>query len=163
MRWIISAFVIVGCSVFVGAGETRAALAVDPVGAVGALFASQARSPHSNPGGGKLTIGEVVLSRLVSSRAGVASKTPHVPGFSARGCEAAMASAHDGEIPTGAGVFAKTAVFPVHLGYSPTSLLFGEFRYCSKFGQLVVLQERKANGNAERGKPRAAKRRPGKI
>jgi hypothetical protein len=74
-----------------------------------------------------------------------------------------MASAHDGEIPTGAGVFAKTAVFPVHLGYSSTSLLFGEFRYCSKFGQLVVLQERKANGNAERGKPRAAKRRPGKI
>jgi hypothetical protein len=82
------------------------------VGAVGALLASQARSPHSNPGGGKLTIGEVGLSRLVPSRAGVASKTPDIPGFSARGCAAAMASAHDVEIPPGAGVFGKTTDFP---------------------------------------------------
>jgi hypothetical protein len=86
--------------------------AVDPVDVAGVLLAWQARYPHGNPAGGKLTIGEVAVSRVVHSVAGLSWKTPHAYCFSSMGCKAVMASEHDVEITTGVGAFEKSARFP---------------------------------------------------
>ena len=48
----------------------RVAPAVDPVDVAGVLLAWQAREPHGNPAGGKLTIGEGAVSRGVHAVSG---------------------------------------------------------------------------------------------
>src|SRR5262249_50959135 len=93
-----------------GGCATRVAPAVDPVDVAGVLLAWQARYPHGNPTGGKLTIGEVTVSRGVHSVSGLSWKTPHASCFSSMGCKAVMASEHDVEITTGVGAFEKSAV-----------------------------------------------------
>src|SRR5262249_15798295 len=60
-----------------GGWATRVAPAVDPVDVAGVLRAWQARYPHGTPAGGKLTIGEVAVSRGVHAVSGVSWKTPH--------------------------------------------------------------------------------------
>src|SRR5262249_22053129 len=83
-----------------GGCATRVAPAVDPVDVAGVLLAWQARYPHGNPAGGKLTIGEVAVSRVVHSVSDLSWKTPHAYCFSSMGCKAVMASEHDVEITT---------------------------------------------------------------
>jgi hypothetical protein len=81
------------------------------VDAAGALLAWQAREPHGHPAGGKLTIGQVALSRVVHAMAGLSAKTPHAHCFFSIGCEAAMASEHDVNSTTRAEAFEKSSDF----------------------------------------------------
>src|SRR5438128_12305567 len=95
-----------------GGGAMRVAPAVDPMDAAGALLACQARSPQGPPTGGKLTIGQGALSRVVHAMAGLSSPTPHAHCCSATGCTAVMASVHAVEHTTGAGALEKKLGLP---------------------------------------------------
>src|SRR4029450_5233121 len=74
IRCTISAFLIVRCSVFLVEVRRVWQSAGAPVEVAGVLLAWQARYPHGNPAGGKLTIGEVAVSRVVHAVSGLSWK-----------------------------------------------------------------------------------------
>jgi hypothetical protein len=101
----------VRCSVFLVDVRRVWQSAVDPVDVAGVLLAWQARYPHGNPAGGKLTISEVAVSRVVHAVSGLSRKTPHAYCFSPMGCKAVMASEQVVELTTGVGAFEKSVPF----------------------------------------------------